>query len=182
MVSPQVYGDFEKRRVDRWLSSRAGWSADVLRGVTTIAANHPLRLCDYSVSYVLCTYHYDELFNYSNEFIFNLIQPYPYHCYYNNSIKTCYIWFLISIRSFCYIESYTTYKFSIVQYQCLLNTVLIGLIISIQCHLHNAYHYNLLFLHSMLIIISIFYLSLSLLIFPTNIPLAARYLLLFIMC
>ena len=182
MVGPQAYGGFEERRVDRWLSSRAGWSADVLRGVTTIAANHPLRLCDYSVSYVLCTYHYDELFNYSNEFIFNLFQPYPYHCYYNNSIKTCYVQFLISISSFSYIESYTIYKFSIVQLQCLLNTMLIEFIISIQRHLHNAYHYNVLFLHSMPIITSIFYLSLSLLIFPTNIPLAARYLLLFIMC
>ena len=29
-----AYGGFEGRYVDRWLSSRAGWGADVLRGVT----------------------------------------------------------------------------------------------------------------------------------------------------
>ena len=40
----QVYGGSlgrlrvgtEGRHIDRWLSSRAGWSADVLRGVTRI--------------------------------------------------------------------------------------------------------------------------------------------------
>ena len=34
MVGPWAYGGFEGRHVDRWLSSRAGWSADVLRGRT----------------------------------------------------------------------------------------------------------------------------------------------------
>ena len=34
MVGPWAYGGFEGRHVDRWLSSRAGWSADVLRGGT----------------------------------------------------------------------------------------------------------------------------------------------------
>ena len=34
MVGLWAYGGFEGRHVDRWLSSRAGWSADVLRGGT----------------------------------------------------------------------------------------------------------------------------------------------------
>ena len=34
MVGPWAYGGFEGRHVDRWLSSCAGWSADVLCGVT----------------------------------------------------------------------------------------------------------------------------------------------------
>ena len=34
MVGPWAYGGFEGRHVDRWLSSRAGWSADVLRDGT----------------------------------------------------------------------------------------------------------------------------------------------------
>ena len=34
MVDPWAYGGFEGRHVDRWLPSRAGWSADVLRGGT----------------------------------------------------------------------------------------------------------------------------------------------------
>ena len=34
MVGPQAYGVFEGRHVDRWLASRAGWRADVLRGGT----------------------------------------------------------------------------------------------------------------------------------------------------
>ena len=35
MVGPWAYGRFAGRHVDRWLSSRAGWSADVLRGGTS---------------------------------------------------------------------------------------------------------------------------------------------------
>ena len=34
MVDPWAYEGFDGRHVDRWLSSRAGWSADVLRGAT----------------------------------------------------------------------------------------------------------------------------------------------------
>ena len=34
MVGPWAYGGFEGRHVDRWLLSRAGWRADVLRGRT----------------------------------------------------------------------------------------------------------------------------------------------------
>ena len=34
MVCPWAYGGFEGWHVDRWLSSRAGLSADVLRGGT----------------------------------------------------------------------------------------------------------------------------------------------------
>ena len=35
MVCPWAYGGFEGWHVDRWLSSRAGLSADVLRGRTS---------------------------------------------------------------------------------------------------------------------------------------------------
>ena len=35
MVGPFAYGGFEGRHVDRWLSSHAGWSVDVLRGGTS---------------------------------------------------------------------------------------------------------------------------------------------------
>ena len=35
MVDPWAYGGFEGWHVDRWLSSRAGLSADVLRGRTS---------------------------------------------------------------------------------------------------------------------------------------------------
>ena len=34
MVGPWAYGVFEGRHVDRWLASRAGWRADVLRDRT----------------------------------------------------------------------------------------------------------------------------------------------------
>ena len=34
MVGPWAYGGFEGQHVDCWLSSRVGWSVDVLRGVT----------------------------------------------------------------------------------------------------------------------------------------------------
>ena len=34
MVGPWAYGGFKGRHVDRWLSSRAGWSVDLLRGGT----------------------------------------------------------------------------------------------------------------------------------------------------
>ena len=34
MVGPWAYGGFKGRHVDRWLSRRAGWNADVLCGVT----------------------------------------------------------------------------------------------------------------------------------------------------
>ena len=36
MVGPWAYGGFEERHVHRWLSSRAGWRADVLRGRTAV--------------------------------------------------------------------------------------------------------------------------------------------------
>ena len=36
MVDPWAYGGFEERHVHRWLSSRAGWRADVLRGRTAV--------------------------------------------------------------------------------------------------------------------------------------------------
>ena len=36
MVGPWAYGGFEGRHVDRWLLSRAGWRADMLRGRTHI--------------------------------------------------------------------------------------------------------------------------------------------------
>ena len=36
MVGLWVYRGSEGRHVDRWLSSRAGWSADVLRDITAI--------------------------------------------------------------------------------------------------------------------------------------------------
>ena len=36
MVGPWAYGVFEGRHVDRWLASRAGWRADVLRGRTEL--------------------------------------------------------------------------------------------------------------------------------------------------
>ena len=34
MVGSWAYGGFAERHVDRWLSSRAGWNADELRGRT----------------------------------------------------------------------------------------------------------------------------------------------------
>ena len=36
MVGPWAYGRLEGRHVDCWLSSRAGWSADVLCGGTIV--------------------------------------------------------------------------------------------------------------------------------------------------
>ena len=39
MVGPWAYGVFEGRQLDRWLASRAGWRADVLRD-RTIFTSH----------------------------------------------------------------------------------------------------------------------------------------------
>ena len=45
MVGPWAYGGFEGRHVDRFLSSRAGWSADVLRGVIRTTVELLRKIC-----------------------------------------------------------------------------------------------------------------------------------------